>query len=88
MGLTYIEVSLYNTAFPSGRDVEGGDKVHPHPDPLPSREREYYEFSLPWREGVRGRGKCHPHPSRERSFMERCRDCDIAEQLLGMVWTK
>jgi len=31
-------------------------EAHPHPDPLPSRERGI-GFSLPWREGVRGRGK-------------------------------
>ncbi|MCJ7670257.1 MAG: O-antigen ligase family protein, partial [Dehalococcoidia bacterium] len=29
--------------------------LHPHPDPLPSRERGNMS-SLPWREGVRGRG--------------------------------
>ena len=29
--------------------------AHPHPDPLPSRERE--KSSLPLREGVRGRGQ-------------------------------
>jgi very-short-patch-repair endonuclease len=41
-------------------------EFHPHPDPLPSRERgkgyslssrEVPSNSLPWREGVRGRGK-------------------------------
>jgi len=44
-------------------------EVHPHPNPLPSREREIRfsvlhqgrgeaieRFSLPWREGIRGRG--------------------------------